>query len=316
MDNIAIYGAGGTAVNILKRIKDLDLTLNYIDTSMSNMRDLKAENIFLVEDEQSNTEIDGFGKNRKNTFSRIKDQNTADSILTKFPPSSRLNIVLSSLSGGTGNVISFSIVRELVKRNCNTIVIGVDSRTSIKEIDNSINALKSFKSITDTLQKSVSIFYVENTNRKEADNQVIWFITLMSLLMNKKHVSEFDTGDLRSFLNFESVTDNNPTVSIIEINANSKPVEVVKNTTIVGSILVSKDEHEMISEPIPEYHANCVVLDPTYDTESIRIDSVLGKLSLIIDNLDGILKTHKDNKKMNKFKEVVIDNATDDGIVL
>lgn len=316
MDNIAIYGAGGTAVNILKRIKDLDITLNYIDTSMSNMRDLKAENVFLVEDEQSNSEIDGFGKNRSKTYECISKKTTIDSILTKFQPSSRLNIVLSSLSGGSGNVLSYAISKELIARGFNTIVIGVDSRTSIKEIDNSINSLKSFKSIADNVKKSVSLFYVENTNRKEADSQVIWFITLMSLLMNKKHISEFDTGDLRSFLSFETVTDNNPTVSIIEINSNDKPVEVAKNTAIVGSILVSKDEHVTINEPIPEYHANCVVHDETYDNDPIRIDSVLGKLSLIIEDLETLVKGYRDHKKINKFKEVTIENATDDGIVL
>ena len=307
MGNLVIYCAGGAGTNIGKQINDLDCDINYIDTSQSNLKGVKSDNIFVLEN------IDGAGKDRSKTYDHFK--HVAEDILIKFKPSTSLNIVISSLSGGSGSIIAPMITKELIQKGLNTIVIGVDSKHSVKEIDNTIKTLKTYKSISDSTNKSISLFYIENSNRKESDLKAIWFITLLSLLVNKAHTSEFDTSDLSSFLEVEKVTDNKPNVCIIEINANDVIVPE-KNTIIVGSILLTTDNNSTIKPAIPEYSTTCVVTDPQYKNEDIRMDSILGKLSIVIDGLQTEINHLLDNKKINKHKEVIIENSNKDGIVL
>lgn len=92
MSDIVLWSCGGCGTNIAKQITDLDIEINYIDTSNANLKGVKSDNIFVLDD------IDGAGKDRSKTYEHFKD--TASDVVIKFKPSPLLNIVVSSLSGG------------------------------------------------------------------------------------------------------------------------------------------------------------------------------------------------------------------------
>jgi len=301
-----VYCCGGAGSNVGKQITDLDINVSFIDTSDSNHKGVDPEKIYQIEG------IDGAGKDRNVTYENFKNP---DEVLIRFKPSPQLNVVISSLSGGSGSIIAPVLTRELIKQGHNTIVIAVDSTHSVKEIDNSIKTLKTYKSFSNTVKKAISIFYIENKSRKEADQRAIQFINMLSLLVNKEHTEEFDTSDLRNFINFDNVTENEPSVSIIEINPNETVVPE-KNTTIVSTILLTTDKNSTISQVIPEYLSTCIVTDKNYKNEDIRIDNTLGKLTIIVNNLEALKKDHQDNKTINKFKELDVQASTEDGVVL
>lgn len=307
MGNIKIFASGGCGVNIAKQITDLDIEVNYIDTSTSNLKGVKSDNIFVLEN------IDGAGKDRSKTYEHFKD--IAGDVVIKFKPSPSLNVVVSSLSGGSGSIIAPLIAKELIRQGHNTIVIAIDSKHSVKELDNTIKTFKTYQSISASVKKAISLFYIENVNRKDSDNRAIWFINLLSLLVNKQHTEEFDTTDLTNFINFDRVTENGPTVSILEVNEN-ETINPEKNTTIVSTILLTTDKHSNIKPVVPEYLSTCVVTDPQYNNEDIRVDNILGKLSIIVDDMERELKELQDNKKINKFKELEVQGSNSDDIVL
>ena len=56
--------------------------------------------------------------------------------------------------------------------------------------------------------------------------------------------------------------------------------------------------------------------DPQYNNEDIRVDNILGKLSIIVDDMERELKELQDNKKINKFKELEVQGSNSDDIVL
>lgn len=304
---ISVFACGGCGSNIAKQISDLDIEVNYIDTSTSNLKGVKSDNIFVLEN------IDGAGKDRSKTYEHFKD--IASDVVIKFKPSSSLNVVVSSLSGGSGSIIAPLVAKELIRNGHNTIVIAIDSKHSVKELDNTIKTFKTYKSISDGIKKAVSIFYIENSNRKESDNKAVWFINLLSLLVNRQHTEEFDTTDLTNFINFDRVTDNIPTVSILEVNEN-ETINPEKNTTIVSSILLTTDKHSTIKPVVPEYLSTCIVTDPQYKNEDIRVDNILGKLSIIVEEMEREIKDLQDNKKINKFKELEVSNSNSDDVVL
>ena len=307
MSEFAIYACGGAGTNIGKQIHDLDIDVYFIDTSDSNLRNNKVTNLFLLEG------VDGAGKDRSKTYQHFK--HVAEDILIRFKPSNTLNVVISSLGGGSGAVIAPMITKELISKGHNTIVIGIDSMTSVKELDNTIKTLMTYKSISDLTQKCVSLFHIANTSRKEADKQALYFINLLSIITNKYITEEFDTSDIHSFINFNKVTDNEPTVSIIDVNSN-ETLTPEKNTTVVSTILVTKNKDSTINPVIPEYLTNCVVTEKDYNLEDMRIDNVIGKLSILCGDLESKIVELQNTKKLNKHKEIEVNTSTSDGMVL
>lgn len=304
---LRIYACGGTGSNVAKSVKDLNAEICYIDTSDSNLRGVDIDHVFLVPG------ITGAGKDRTLTYDKFKD--ISEDVLIKFRPSDELNIVVSSLSGGSGSIISPLLVKELISSGKNTIVIGIDSRHSVIELNNSVKTLKTYKSISDATGKSISLFYIENHSRKEADQQAMHFINLLTLLVDKENTDEFDVTDLRNFINFDKTTDNNPSVSVLTVGQN-EPVTPEKNTTVVSTILVTTDRNATIYPVTPEYLATCIVSDKSFDIGDVRIDNSLGKLSIIVDHLDGEIKQYNDNKKVNKFKELDVSGSLTGDVVL
>lgn len=89
---LKIYSAGGAGTNVAKQVNDLDVEVCYIDTSMSNLKGIDSNEVFILEG------MDGAGKNRALTYEGFKD--VANEVLIRFKPSEQLNVVISSLSGG------------------------------------------------------------------------------------------------------------------------------------------------------------------------------------------------------------------------
>lgn len=297
---------GGAGSNVGKQITDLDVNTFFIDTSTSNLKGVDENRIYKVEG------IDGAGKDRKITHENFKNP---DEVILHAKLVGKVVVLVHSLSGGSGSIIGPVMARELVKQGFTVFVVVIDSTTSVIEIDNCIKTLKTYKSFSNGLKKSFSIYPIHNGSRKEADGRAISFINLLSLLVNKEHTEEFDTSDLRNFVNFDNVTDNEPNVSIIEINANESIVPE-KNTSIVSTVLLTTDKNSSIKPVIPEYLSVCVVTDKNYKNEDIRIDNVLGKLSLIVGGYEAQKKECSDNKRINKFNDVEVGETTDDGAVV
>lgn len=305
--SITVYAAGGAGVNIGKQILDLDITVNFLDTSKSNLGSIKSNNVYLVES------MDGAGKDRAAAYEKFKD--SAADVLVRFKPSEHLNIVISSLTGGSGGILASLVSKELISQGYNTIVIGVNSADSMIEISNAVKTLKTYQAISKQINKPIPLYYINQQLRSDADRQALSFISLMALVIDKKRTAEFDNSDLKSFLYFNKTTSNDPSVSILEVVPNEQLVPE-KNTSIVTSILVTTKKDVSIQPVLPEYLATCLVTDPEYKNEDSRINSLLGSLALIIESLEANIRALQDLKQINKVRELTVEGHNADGIVL
>lgn len=215
----------------------------------------------------------------------------------------------------SGSIIAPYLSKELISQGFNTIVIGIESKKSLIEVDNASKTLQTYKSFSNNLKKCLNLYYISNPSRKDADEEAIHFINLLAVLVDKNRTEEFDNADLTSFLNFNTVTDNDPNMAIIEVTPNEES-DNEKGSNIVSTILITKDKFSTIKHPTPEYLATCVVTDNDFRNQDIRMNTVIGDLGKILDDLASVSKELTDNKKVNKVKEVEITNANDDGVVL
>lgn len=306
---VNVYACGGAGTNIAKQIKNLDINTFYIDTSLSNLRGVSEQHTFVMDD------IDGAGKDRSKTYNHIKANRIEDKILIKFKPSNSMNVVLHSLSGGSGSIIAPFIAKKLLENNKNVIVVCVDSRTSVKEIDNSIKTLMTYKSISDQTKSTVPLFFIHNKNRKEADAQAIAFVHLVDILLDKTKTEEFDVTDFTNFLQFQVVSDNQPTVGVIEVSKNEEVIPS-KGSHIASSIIVTKTKDFQVYPAIADHLSNCIVTDPSYDQEDMRIDHIVGAYVNIIKSLENQLQEINNQKRMSDISDIEVQANTSDGIVL
>ena len=306
--SLSVYACGGTAINISKLIQLEDVQINLLDSSDSNLAGSTSKNVFLLE------KIDGAGKDRRVIYDYFKNQpEVVEEILVRFKPSEQLNVVLCSITGGTGSMMGAYIAKELAKQGKNFVVVAINQHQSAKELENGLNSLKTYQGMFSKLEHSVSMYYIENRTRAESDREAVLFINLMAMLVDRSITQEFDTSDLRSFLQFEQVTRHGAGFSVLEVGGNTD-VEVEKGTGLVASLLVHKDPGSTISPALPSYFTNCLVKDDSWKSEDIRINSILGKVVNITDRLEKELAAIGEQHKLNKVRHIDTTTGGVDGV--
>jgi hypothetical protein len=254
--NVLIIGCGGGGTNISYNLEKLrnsnelgfaTAEIVYVDASRSNMRaDIPAKAVYLIDG------LDGSGKVRSENHSeiglRVKD------ILQRFRPGD-LVIVISTLAGGTGSVISPLLVKELLMRGIPTIVIGVGDTTTRLDTENTLKSIQSFEHIAKKADVPVVMQYLENSERNsraEIDKQVKQMVgSLCSLFSGENR--ELDSKDLFNFLNFSNpkVTTYQAQLATLHLLGRDDDFNGLGNIISVASLL---SEGEAFSLPVrPEY---------------------------------------------------------------
>jgi hypothetical protein len=305
--SINVYGCGGTGVNIGKKKLGDQYAKYFIDTSDSNLRDIKDEsNKYLI------SNMDGAGKLRKFTYEKAVEN--INKIMTKFKPSEEVNIVISSITGGSGSVIAPLIVKSLLEKDKNVIYIGVLSLNSRIEVQNAINTLKSVKGISDMTQKPVIMALIESETRDFADNVAAYVVSLFDMMLNKKITEEFDTSDLRNFLYYNNVTSTPVGVGFIEVRENTEFIKE-KNTIIASTVLMTpdKDTHSLKGEKT-NYLATCIVNDDQFS--EVRVDVTVGALTKKIKQYEEIIASYEEETILEEIHDVIVEDKNDHGLVL
>ncbi len=248
-----VYACGGFGINIMSKYAGKQqsevfepLDICYIDTSESNLREKKLNNTVLFEG------MDGSGKIRASNAKEISKRTLE--ILQNYKPDNKLNVVIHSSSGGSGSVISASIVSELKAQKQNVLVITVSNDDTIIEARNSFKTLESYYSIAKLRNSCIVMSHFENHNnsRKDTDLRVMTFIGLLCALYSNKH-SELDSADLKTWLNVDSVISVKPTIAAINVVSDQKDRSFFTKTVSVATLAATGMNTKI--EPTPAYQA-------------------------------------------------------------
>jgi len=313
--NMNIYACGGAGINIAKKIKNGLANIYYIDTSTSNLKDITDRSkVYRV------SGMDGAGKNFKLTYENFKDKGYE--VLSEFTPSDKLNILLSSTCGGSGGMLSAILATELIRQKKPFVIIGVESFTSIKEMQNTLNLLKTYKGISAKHKANVCVLLESNediehgiiSNREKADKLAITAINVFALLTDRTRTEEFDNEDLNNFINFDKVTNNEPAATTLVICNNEKTLQT-SNTYVAAMIHITSKRDRSVVGDLPDYLCTCIVTDPEVGDVDYRIDNVVGGIDERIRYYEKRIAQINEKKNFKTMKEVEID-ANEDGFVL
>jgi hypothetical protein len=210
-----VYLCGGTGVNIANAIKTMsaspdsmtgmaNIELVLIDTSNANLTNANAkDSVYLFKG------IDGGGKHRGDIHPVVSPK--AFEILEKFPAGD-MNVVISSLGGGSGSVIAPCIMRELLKQNKLALAVGITNNDSKIEVENTVDTMGSYEGLARTLKKCVVLAPFHNNNSAGfADvNTLVANLVMLLAVLSSRQNHGLDSADLVNWINFDAVTDVSP----------------------------------------------------------------------------------------------------------
>ncbi len=209
---MAIIGAGGCGINVLASymmaLRDLpkdskiwssEINPVIVDTSASNIDKAKDEQIhpFILGDA-------GAGKNRASLLKDIQSRLDASRVHEELRD---INIIVYSMSGGSGSVIGPLLVREALRQGKAVISIGVVDACSKMDCVNSINTMQSLGHIasTDKVYIPTMIYSNVGVGRFVVNRTIATRIWQICDLFLNDSVSELDYTDRMNFLRPDKV---------------------------------------------------------------------------------------------------------------
>lgn len=222
-NKIRVHCCGGAGVNIgdkvLSRISELgdgfaDIDISYIDTSRSNINTVthNKDHFYMIKaNDHSDDFIEGSGGERAKHSTAIR--NSVMEYLNEnkiFKPIvNEYHLVVSSASGGSGNMISAFITDLLLKRNIPVITLLVGDSTNALYAKNTAKSLATLHNIAKSNKKALTIMYVNNHNyieehglakAEESANEIIFnSVSTLALFLSGQNES-IDAQDMANII--------------------------------------------------------------------------------------------------------------------
>lgn len=321
-----IYACGGAGTNIIAAAKnllstrfgDLQVDVAYIDTSRSNLGGkVPNDKIFIVEGG-----TDGSGKIRAENAQHIHD--SIPSILVEHPAGD-YNIVVSSLSGGSGSVIAPELVSELHARNHNVSTMGIGSTGSVKEVENTLKTLQSYSNIAKNRGRPVVMSYYQNVpgtySPKQVDSELIADVEALLTLFSVASISGtgLDTTDLRNWLDYTVACSYPPRLmAFATINSKNPTVPDMFNHVVSVATLSDSIDSAFFNQTV-DYHCTGIVNDMSGEFMPVHYLIADGYFDLKAKELHGSLNELKQRASARRIQASVLDEASssnDNGMVL
>lgn len=286
---VNVYCCGGTGTNIgvlyQSMMKDrvvgmADLKFIYIDTSKSNVRSsIPDEAFYLIKNQD--TKKEGSGKIRLENADPIMD--SAEHILEQYPPAF-INIVIGSMSGGSGSVIGPALTQQLLKQDKVVFTAVVASTDTRVELENSIKTLQSYEKVARTAKRPVPAYYQVNSSHdyKEVDESITWYITTVAIIAGALGIegSGLDSADVYNLVNYQRFNSAQPQLTRIHMWYGISPTVASMSDDVMSMLLVTGPDSPPVSNIRPDYRATATIhqdgLASEYPFASINTEGPLG----------------------------------------
>lgn len=203
---VMIYGCGGGGTNLAKEYvtdghsADLaKISVAFLDTSDSNLEDEIAQRAFLFSNPDGTT--DGSGSIRAANAELIASQ--LPKALTKYP-AQEMNIIVSTASGGTGNVIAYELANHMMANKQRFVMILVGTAEDERKAKNTIQTLASLQNLVEEYATPLIFHWGFNEPgkpRSGVDKEAHLMIHALCVLASRRNHG-LDNSDLGSFLNY------------------------------------------------------------------------------------------------------------------
>lgn len=249
---IRIYSVGGAGIGVGKYFEQergvrnegyAELHPAYADTSTASTFGVPEDSFYQIPN------ADGSGGVRSHNAAEIV--RSTNDILARFEPL-EMNIVIGSVTGGSGSVWGPSIVSELLARDLPVIVFAISGDETKQYIENSIKTLLSYEGITSVRKKPVVMAFHQNHTDgtvEEIDQRIQLAISCLTVLYSRRN-KNLDTRDLYNWLNFNhpGVTTFAEQVAILSVHQGQ--IDLPDQTLISVATLNTDLNNTRIGQPV------------------------------------------------------------------
>lgn len=206
--SLSIIGCGGAGLNLVQNFNKAyeDEFDNYksllIDTSKSNLINAASDNTDLYLIDKGSV---GSGKYRAKNYSTIKSSIKELVSNIKYNVAD-INIVLFSLSGGSGSIIGPLLIKHLLDLNKRVICVTISSESSKIDLINGLNTFKSLYNISKQYYLPISL--ADNTKGREVVDKSINECLYHMVTVFLSRGAEIDFEDKMHFLAPNKVINN------------------------------------------------------------------------------------------------------------
>jgi len=193
--SVKLIGCGGGGINLVNKlskfVKDDQVLL--IDTSTSNIDNNAKKFQFLKIDG-----FDGSGKFRATNYNEISK--FISNQLFEIDELADINIILFSLSGGSGSVIAPLLLSEIKRRDKISICVCISDSESFIDVTNTYNTLQSIATITSKNDIYLPFMLFDNSyQRSVVDKSIINKVSKLIKVLSTK-LKEIDNTDIMNWL--------------------------------------------------------------------------------------------------------------------
>lgn len=232
-----IYCCGGAGVNMGFLLKNAEffktegyanVNIVFIDTSLSNMRgrEVSAEELYIIDGR------DGSGGLRTENNKSIAQ--TMDDLLLRHP-AARYNIVISSVSGGSGSVIAPNLVGKLLAEDALVVGIVIGDTSTGVFANNTVKTIQSFSGVVSKFpQKTLPLTVVLNHHsrtRQSVNNAVCQHVAYYAALFSETLMA-LDYSDIYNWVHQERVTGIKAPLTMVSANYSNPDGTLVDDKTV------------------------------------------------------------------------------------
>lgn len=286
--------------------------VGYVDTSEASRDAIDTSSVYRIEG------LQGAGGNRRAVVSKVLPH--IKPILEKFQPGV-FNILVFSLSGGSGSTVGPLLARELLARNMTVACIGLGDYSTATWLENSINSMKSLEGISSNTGKTVALSYHENNAGVQLEdiNQEVRFVVDSLVALSDQNNAELDIADVDNFINYNNICAVRPQLTILQVAVDRQTAQRVPEPISALSLYPSRDKYVAL----PGTHAFKAgyprAQDPTRSPElhfvlnSITVQEIMSSL-----NEQQVKQSQSFDTRRNRQHLVNVndDNITAEGLVI
>jgi hypothetical protein len=240
---VNVVGCGGFGIKNLnlprkQPIAGAEYSPYYIDTSASDLAPGQPrDNVYLIPN------CDGSGKLPQLNYEKIVQ--AMPDIVTKFQPA-EINIIVFSLSGGSGNTIAMQYAEACWREGKEVVLFAIGSREDMQALTNVRNMIANFNAVAVEQNKVAIMYYDDNgpsTQNNEVDADMVTAIASFLILHSGNHLS-LDSRDIVSWMNPKVA----PQILLLDIAATYDAAAAIKDPI---SIVTLYDSEQTRTADIP-----------------------------------------------------------------
>lgn len=214
---INIYALGGCGINILDKLYDQHLLVDDTKSDKVNPEEYNMPTPYALDTSLSNLEkvnenIFGEDKERRMLISDIgagKDRSSLQHEIQKYidrhkvtDTAKDINILIFSLSGGSGSVIGPMLAYEFAKRGKAVIIVGVIDVGSRQDCTNSIDTMKELDATARKYGQYYPLMLFNNVGvgRRKVNAAAVQRILEALAIFSDSSIEELDYSDRMRFL--------------------------------------------------------------------------------------------------------------------